>query len=77
MGSVEKRYCDWNGEPLNGASYRLTLIDASGAIPAYVVELDLCGTCYGLFQAYLKARKDTIAAAWVLNPAAIVQVSPK
>ena len=77
MGNVEKRYCDWNGESLNGVSYNLRLTDASGTVPANVVVLDLCGACYGLFQTYLKDRKDTIATAWVLNPAVIVKLSPK
>ena len=77
MGSVEKRYCDWNGEALNGVSYKLTLTDASGAVPAHVAELDLCGACFGLFETYLKNRKETIGSAWVLNPVAIMKVSPK
>lgn len=77
MGKTEKRYCDWNGEQLDGENYQLRLSDRSGAVVADVVVLELCGTCYSLFLKYLQDRQNLIAAAWVLNPAAIEKTDPK
>jgi len=75
MGRTEKQYCDWNGEELVTPSYKLSLFDlASG--PVETVRLDLCGACYSKWQTMLKARKDEIAAAWVLDPAAITAREP-
>lgn len=75
MGTTEKRYCDWNGEELGAAAFRLSLFDLSSG-SAETVHLDLCGACYTKWQTALKKRRDEISAAWVLDPKEIVPLDP-
>ena len=67
MGTIQQKFCDWNGEPLNGVSYKLRLSDGD----AYTVDMDLCGSCYSMWLGYLKVRRDALAAAWKLDPKTI------
>lgn len=73
MGRIEKLYCDTCGGELENALYKIKVQDGT----ANTTDLDICGTCYGIFTDYFKKLKDSALSNWTPKKPPINEPAPK